>query len=232
LRRPGKSPYEFDGRHVVADNTQSTEVPDSAIHPAAKVIAQALRHRGEQIERGTMGDRQTETPNQIAERALAAALPVLRKQGAEEERERLAIPEAKLLAALEAVRREVRGWADRAERDGNNREAETLDAAVEAFALDTPERILAAFEEALKRGADQERQRLKEALGPIKQILDLEIERCQELGDVWDTEADQIDVATPVDPRDRARFFYGQREKLKEVRASLAVLDTLEADRG
>jgi hypothetical protein len=82
--------------------------------------------------------------------------------------------------------------------------------------------------ETLDQARNQERQRIQEALGPIKQILDLEIERCQELGDAWDTEADQIDVATPVDPRDRARFFHGQRDKLKEVRASLAALDTLD----
>jgi hypothetical protein len=75
---------------------------------------------------------------------------------------------------------------------------------------------------------NQERQRIEEALEPIKQILDLEIERCQELGDVWDTEADRIDVAPPVDPRERARFFYEQRDKLKEVRSSLAALDTLD----
>lgn len=69
-------------------SAQSTEVLEEAVHPAAKVIARALRHRQEQIEKGCMGDRQTETPNQIAEEVLADAAPLLLKQGAEEERER------------------------------------------------------------------------------------------------------------------------------------------------
>ena len=75
----------------MADESDTTqpEVLQAAIHPAAKVIARALRHRAEQIKDGSMGSAQTETPNQIAEEALAAAAPALRQQGAEEERERL-----------------------------------------------------------------------------------------------------------------------------------------------
>ena len=92
--------------------TQSTEVPDSAVRPAAKVIARALRHRAEQIERGTMGDRQTETPNQIAEKALADAAPALLKQGAEEERERL------LAALIDPLRTAVKRFIDDGAKGG------------------------------------------------------------------------------------------------------------------
>jgi hypothetical protein len=134
----------------VADDTQSTEVPDEAVK--ALVMRRVGddfggRYAGPEGLRRFEDERPADRVHYLsrARYDLEAGAPFLRKQGAEEERERLAIPEAKLLAALEAVRREVKGWADRAERDGNDREAETLDAAVEAFALDTPERILAAM---------------------------------------------------------------------------------------
>lgn len=68
------------------------------------------------------------------------------------------------------------------------------------------------------QAAQQERERIEGQVRPVLEAFDLEIERYQELGDAWDIEADRIDVAPPVDPRDRARFFYGQRDKLKELR--------------
>jgi len=58
-------------------------VPEAAERAAARVIAQALRHRAEQIKDGSMGSVQTETPNQIANRALTKALPALEKHFAE-----------------------------------------------------------------------------------------------------------------------------------------------------
>lgn len=60
----------------------------------------------------------------------------------------------------------------------------------------------------------------------ILQILDLEIERCQELGDVWAEEGVDSDVLP--DPSDRARFFHGQRDKLAELKADfLSTLPTI-----
>lgn len=59
------------------------ELPEGAVQPAAKVIARALCHRADQIASGSMGDRQTQTPNQIAEEALADSLPAI--EAAEEE---------------------------------------------------------------------------------------------------------------------------------------------------
>lgn len=59
----------------MSSRQDSPKVAEAAIHSAGKVIARALRHRAEQIERGEVGNVQTQTPNQIAEEALHAALP-------------------------------------------------------------------------------------------------------------------------------------------------------------
>lgn len=74
----------------------------------------------------------------------------------------------------------------------------------------------------------QERERLGEELQPILRALDLEIERCQELGDIWAFEG--VDADFPSDPDDRARFFHGQRDKLKELRRELAALDAEDSE--
>jgi hypothetical protein len=80
-----------------AETPSAPVVPEEAMHPAARIIAASLRQRHDQIVEGRMGDRQTETPNQIAERALAAALPALHKHWEAGVRER----EKRLVEALE-----------------------------------------------------------------------------------------------------------------------------------
>lgn len=64
----------------------------------------------------------------------------------------------------------------------------------------------------------------RERLGEVRQLLNLEVKRCQELGAVWAEEG--IDAEFPANPEDRARFFHAQRDKLAEV---LAALDSLQA---
>lgn len=90
------------------------------------------------------------------------------------------------------------------------------------------ELIACVPEAALAKARKEGRKEVREALEPIRQILDLEIERCQQLGDVWAVEG--IDAEFPTDPDDRARFFHGQRDKLKELRADLFDSLTKEED--
>lgn len=57
-------------------------MPESGVEKAveeaaAKVIARALRHRGEQVERGEVGNIQTQTPDQVAQEVRAAIQPFL-----------------------------------------------------------------------------------------------------------------------------------------------------------
>lgn len=73
------------GELTIEPRVQVLQVSEEATRLAEKVIARALRHRAEQIASGSMGDRQTETPNQIAQEALQAAAPAICKA----ERERL-----------------------------------------------------------------------------------------------------------------------------------------------
>jgi hypothetical protein len=84
---------------------------------------------------------------------------------------------------------------------------------------DIRRQLLPALQAAASIIRKQERERVREALEATLQVLDLEIARCQELADVWAYEGVVEEPGAVI---------RGQRDKLKELRADLAALDTVE----
>jgi hypothetical protein len=89
---------------------------EAAVFSAAKIIAARLRERQDQITEGRIGDRQTKSPNQIAEEVIEAAEPAIRRDEREKtaallrfiEAENRLTPESylRITAALKATKEE------------------------------------------------------------------------------------------------------------------------------